>query len=224
MASINSLLADMRKAGSFQDVKSKGDLGEEAVLAICYDRMKKTGSGLLYQSFMYPYQSNRAGVCYTGNVVYDTGTQTFKEYTDTSINDEIDVLYVTPYRVFAIEVKSYHARKLGVYDPWFNRENQPVEKSPVAQAEKHARHLYHAIYDVLPDGRPEYIVPMVCLVDRCKVIDERPDDQRDYIPVCILNSLLATLNDYNVPLDYNLSIQHVESKLKEISVSIKKAL
>ena len=60
MASINDVLRDMRNAGTLQDMRQKGDLGEEAVLAICYDRKEKAGAGLLYQSFMYPYQTDRS--------------------------------------------------------------------------------------------------------------------------------------------------------------------
>lgn len=222
MASINDVLADMRKAGKVADMKEKGNLGEEAVLAICYDRKQKVGNGLLFQSFMYPYQTSRDGVCYTGNIKYEDGN--FVEYTDDSINDEIDVLYITPYRVFAIEVKSYSARKLDVYEHWFNRNGSPVDKSPIAQAEKHARHFYHAVYDVLPDGNPNYIIPLVCFVDKCKVRDDRSEYFRDYVPVCILNTLLKTINKYNTPLEYNIDLTAMQSKLDQIKVSIKRTL
>ena len=73
MPSVNDVLSSMRKAGKVQDMKEKGDLGEEAVLAICLDRKKAVGKGLLYQSFMYPYQSDRSGRVYTGNVKYENG-------------------------------------------------------------------------------------------------------------------------------------------------------
>lgn len=222
MPSVNDVLSKMRSAGKFQDMKAKGDLGEEAVLAICYDRKQKAGNGLLYQSFSYPYQTNRQGICYTGNVHFQDGE--FKEYTRDSINDEIDILYVTPYRVFIIEVKSYHARSLDVYEHWFNKNSTPVEKSPIMQAEKHARHLYHAIHDVLPDGKPDYIKPIVCFVDRCKVRDDRSEHHKDYVPVCILNNLLSTINKYNTPLEYNLDLGYIERKLQEVKVSIKAAL
>ena len=222
MPGINDVLANMRKAGKVADMKSKGDLGEDAVLSLCYERKQKLGNGLLYQSYMYPYQTNRAGVVYTGNVKYENGT--FVEYSDESINDEIDVLYVTPYRIFAIEVKSYHARSIEVYEHWVNKNGAPVEKSPVAQAEKHARHLYHALYDVLPDGDAHYIQPLVCFVDRCKVLDDRAEQFVDYVPVCILNNFLKTLNHYNTPLTYNLDLGAVEKKLNSVKVSIKRTL
>lgn len=222
MPGINDVLANMRKAGKVADMKEKGDLGEEAVLSLCYERKEKVGNGLLYQSFMYPYQSDRSGVVFTGNIKYENNQ--FVEYTDDSINDEIDVLYITPYRVFPIEVKSYHARTLDVYEHWFNRNSTPVEKSPVTQAEKHARHLYHAIYDVLPDGLPEYIQPMVCFVDRCKVRDDRSEHFFDYVPVCTLNNFLQTLNHYNKPLQYNLDLATIENKLNQVKVSVKRSL
>ena len=222
MANINDVLKNMRKAGKVQDMKEKGDLGEEAVLAICLERKNLVGKGILYQSFMYPYQSDRSGKVYTGNVKYENGE--FVEYTSESINDEIDVLYITPYRIFCIEVKSYSARTLDVYEHWFNRGSTPVDKSPVVQAEKHARHLYHAIYDVIPDGDPRYIVPMVCFVDKCKVRDDRSQHFVDYVPVCILNGLMRTLEKYNKPLTYNLDLTQIERKLNEVKVSIKRSL
>jgi hypothetical protein len=220
MANINDILNKMRKAGKVQDAKGKGDLGEDAVIAICYNRMQKSGKGLLYQSYMYPYQSDRNGKVYTGNIKYEN--KDFVEYTEERLNDEIDVLYVTPYRVFVIEVKSYHARKLEVYDHWFNYNGSPVDKSPIAQAEKHARHLYHAIKDYLPDGNPMYIVPLVCFVDRCKVLDDRDDYFQKYIPISILDTLLNTINKNNVPLDYNIDLEKLETHLERIKVSIKR--
>lgn len=222
MASINDTLNKMRNAGKIMDMRGKGDYGEEAVLAICADRKKTIGKGLLYQSYMYPYQTDRGGVCYTGNIKYID--KKFVEFTNDSINDEIDVLYITPYRIFAIEVKSYHAKTIDVYKHWSNRDGSPFEKSPIAQAEKHARHLYHMIYDVLPDGKTEYIVPIVCFVDRCKLRDDREDVDADYIPVCVLNNLLSTINHYNSPLEYNLDLQAIEHKLKTNCVSIKREL
>ena len=226
MPTIDNVLSKMRKAGKMQDMKEKGNLGEEAVIAICYDRKQKTGNGLLYQSYMYPYQTNRQGVCYTGNVVFKMkgDMPEFYEHTRESINDEIDVLYITPYRIFPIEVKSYHSRLIEVYDHWVNKNSEFVDKSPVMQAEKHARHLYHAIHEVLPDGNPDYIKPIVCFVDRCKIIDDREKKFVDYIPVCVLNNLLKTLNKYNKPLEYNLDIAAIERKLNEVKVSIKQSL
>lgn len=216
MSRINNILKDMRKAGKVQDMKAKGDAGEKAVLAITLDRMDVTG-GVVYHSFQYPYQKNREGFTYLGNVKYENGK--FVDYTETKNNreltDEIDVLYISKYRIFPIEVKSYHA-KLEVYDHWMKKQGTMVDKSPIAQAEKHARHLYHVLYDVLPDGNPDYIKPIVCFVDRCKLVDDRSDEQISYIPCCILNNLKATLINSDRPLDYALDINMITNKLKEV--------
>lgn len=215
--SIDSFLAKMRTAGKMQDPKLKGSLGEEAVFELCANRSDKC---ILYNSFMYPYQTSRSGVVYTGNIKYEDGQ--FVDYTDKSLNDEIDILFITALKVFVIEVKSYSAYRLDVYDHWMNNGNTPVDKSPITQAEKHARHLYHAIYDVLPDGDPMYIVPIVCFVDHCTLRDDRSEYFRAYIPVCVLNNLNRTINKYNTPGPYNLSISDVQRKLKNVAVSIKK--
>lgn len=222
MADINSVLSRMRKAGKLQNMKDKGDAGEDAVLAVCYKRKQLSGTGLLYQSYAYPYQTNRSGVCYTGNIVYKDND--LIEYTRDSINDEIDILYITPYKIFPIEVKSYHSGSIDIYDHWFNKNHEPVEKSPVLQAEKHARHLYHLIYEYLPDGDPSYIKPIVCFVDRCTIHDDRAPHFQEYVPVCVLNNLMRTLNDYNTPGAYNLDLTAIDNKLNECKVSIRKTL
>lgn len=214
--SINSILKDMRASGKLMDMKGKGDAGEEAVLQLTLTRMAHTG-GIVFHSFKYPYQSNRQGVTYLGNVKFENGK--YVEYTEgkgnRSFEDEIDVLYISPYRIFPIEVKSYHAN-LEVYDFWMKKQGTMVDKSPVSQAEKHARHLYHALYDVIPDGNPEYIKPIVCFVDRCKLVDNRSDEQIAYIPCCILNNFNATIIKNNTPLEYNLDMDMVAKKLKEV--------
>lgn len=222
MSNINGLLDKMRKAGKVQDMKGKGSAGEEAVLQLCYDRMKSKGRGILMQSFMYPYQTNRSGVCYTGNVMYENNT--FVDYSSDSINDEVDILYATPYRIFLIEVKSYHARNLYCYDHWLNREKVPVDKSPIAQAEKHARHFYHAVNPVIPCGDPSYIVPIVCFVDRCTVTDDRSPEMQEYVPVCILNNLRSMLNKHDKPLQYDIDLPSLEAKLHSVKVSVKRNL
>ena len=216
MKNINNILKDMRESGKVMDMKGKGDAGEQAVLQLAIQRMKRTG-GFVYHYFRYPYQSNRQGVTYLGNIKYENGE--FVEYTDAkngrTLEDEIDVLYVSPYRIFPIEVKAYHAN-LEAYDYWMKKQGTMVDKSPISQAEKHARHLYHVLYDVLPDGNPEYIKPIVCFVDRCKLMDNRSEEQIDYIPCCILNNFNVTVIKNNTPLDYNLDIDAVQRKLKEV--------
>ena len=217
---IDKTLIAMRKSGKLQDMKAKGDAGEDAVLNICLDRQRKLG-GLLYQSFQYPYQTNREGKTYTGNIKLENDV--FVEYTDVGrqLYDEIDILYVTDYRIFAIEVKSYHA-KMHIYDHWLDKNGIKVEKSPIAQAEKHARHLYHAVKEVLPDGNPNYIIPMCCFVDRCSIVDDRSPKMRYYIPVSVLNNFKKKFKECNTPLDYNLDMKAILNKLNEIKTEVRK--
>ena len=217
---INKILARMRKSGKLQDMKGKGDAGEDAVLNICLERQRRRG-GLLYQSFEYPYQSNKEGKVYTGNIKWEDDE--YREYTETKrqLYDEIDVLYITDYRVFAIEVKAYHA-KIDITNEWMTKNGVKVDKSPIAQAEKHARHLYHAICDVLPDGKPQYIIPICCFVDRCTITDNRSDKMSYYIPITILNTFKKKIIEYDTPLDYNLDLSAIKRKLSEVKTNVRK--
>lgn len=213
MGRIDSILQDMRKAGKVSDWKDKGNAGEQAVLQVCLELQRKIG-GLIYHSYQYPYQSDTSGKIYTGNIKLENGK--YVEYTESkrALEDEIDVLFVTDYRVFVIEVKSYHA-KIEVYDHWLKKNGTEVDKSPILQTEKHCRHLYHAMSYVLPDGNPNYIVPLCCFVDRCTVTDNRSPEFERYIPICILNNLKSTLMSLNTPLDYNLDLEEIKRKLNE---------
>jgi hypothetical protein len=223
---VNAALAAMRSEGKLRNNKGKGDFGEDAVLALMHKYMCKRG-GLLYKSFEYPYASNKSGKVYLGNIYL----QEDGKYIDISrqYNDEIDILYVSPFRIYAVEVKSYHARmevtiqylkKNGKvdYQPVEGQDGMPARhKSPIWQAEKHARHLYHQIYDVLPDGNPKYIQPIVSFVDRCTVVDERSAEHKIYLPVTILNNLSETITDMDYPFDGTaLDLQAVGKKLDEI--------
>mgnify|MGYP002516658367 CR=1 FL=1 len=213
MGKIDSILRDMRKAGKVSDWKDKGNAGEQAVLQVCLELQRKIG-GLIYHSYQYPYQSDTSGKIYTGNIKLENGK--YVEYTESkrALEDEIDVLFVTDYRVFVIEVKSYHA-KIEIYDHWLKKNGTEVDKSPILQTEKHCRHLYHAISYVLPDGNPNYIVPLCCFVDRCTVTDNRSPEFERYIPICILNNLKSSLMSLNTPLDYNLDLEEIKRKLNE---------
>lgn len=227
-ADVNSILRNMRNAGKLMDIKGKGDLGEDAVLNLCLE-FKRGCNGILIQSFQYPYASNREGKNYIGNIKYENGE--YFEVTDRQgLEDEIDILLITPYRIFPIEVKAYKAN-IQIYDHWMKRDNNgpgkpkgmiEVDKSPVAQAEKHARHLYHQLSPVLPDGQPSYIVPIVCFVDKSVIDDDRSAANQAYLPVTILNTLVSTLSKYNVPLRYGLDLDAVRRKLKEIKISTRK--
>ena len=90
---INSILKTMRAEGKLQNMKGKGDAGEDAVLQLILERHRHTG-GLVFQSFKYPYQQNRQGKTYLGNIKLEDGK--YVEYTDAKngriLEDEIDIL------------------------------------------------------------------------------------------------------------------------------------
>jgi len=216
MPNINAILKDMRKAGKQFDNKGKGDKGEEAVVALV-STLRPRCERILHRGYMYPYASDRSGKNYVGNIFYKDGE--YSELTDkVGLRDEIDVLYITPYRIFPIEVKSYHA-KIELYDDWMKYQGEKVEKSTIAQAEKHARHLYHQIYEYIPDGNPKYIKPIACFVDRCTVTDNRSAARKEYIPACILNNLRATVQTYDFPLEHRLDLEAINKKLNDLSIS-----
>ena len=127
---------------------------------------------------------------------------------------EIDILYVSPYRVFPIEVKAYKAKEItfeddGIYGC------HTTNKSPVHQNEMHCRHMYPFIFRALPNGDTRYIVPTVCMVDECTITDNRSDWQKDYIYICVLNTLEQFIAQHNTPLEYRLNIQLVDNILRE---------
>lgn len=216
--SINQHLARMRAAGKVMDIKRKGAEGEAAVMDVVHNYRARTG-GLLKQGFTYPYASNRQSKTYLGNIFWDAESHSYKDVTK-QLNDEIDVLYISPYRIFPIEVKAYHEMNMELTDQWMLRKGKPVDKSPLAQAEKHARHLYHQLYDVIPDGDPAYIVPIVCFVDRCNVTDNRSEKMQQYIKVVSLDSLVKTLRMCNTcHKDALLDLSMIEKKLHAIERS-----
>lgn len=214
---VNQHLQEMREHGKLGDVKAKGASGEAAVMDIMHNYRNLRG-GLLYQGFMYPYASDRSGKVYLGNIFWNEETKQFSDMTR-QLNDEIDVLYVSHYRIFAIEVKSYHMRKVELDNKWMIRDGKMVDKSPIAQAEKHARHLYHQLFDVLPDGDPRYIIPVVCFVDRVdkEFEDKRTPDFAVYMPVVPINDLQQAIIDKDFALsDCTLDLEAIERKLNQI--------
>lgn len=215
---INQNLKAMRAAGKVMDIKAKGAAGEAAAFDIVHEYRTKRG-GILKQGFMYPYASNRQNQIYLGNIFWDEEKQRYWDMTK-QLNDEIDILYISNFRIFTIEVKSYHDHTIVVTDTWMERQGKKVEKSPFAQAEKHARHLYHQLYDVLPFGDPKYIVPVVCFVDESTIDERRSPAMQYYLPMTVLDNLKQFLIDRDLPVDdvnrYTLDLKMIEKKLQSI--------
>lgn len=209
--SVNSLLSKMRDSSQ----TGKGTYGEQAVFKICEQFYQREG-GILIHSYSYKVDKEQKG-----NIKRGENGQLYVE----NLGDytEIDVLYVSKFRVFPIEVKAYRAKEIrfddaGIYGCF------KTDKSPVHQNEMHCRHLYPHIFRALPEGKTDYIVPLVCMVDKCNIIDERLDWQRDYIKLCVLNNLEETIRENNTPLKYRLNLQDMNNILKEAMVKEEKYL
>lgn len=212
MSNIQKAIDKMNKNRAI--AKEKGNFGEQAVLAVLKEFQRIHG-GILIHSFTYKYASNRQGTNYKGNI-HRESDGTFKSV-DGSNNtyDEIDIVYITPFRVFAIEAKA----RGGIWkidEKWCTQNSTPVDKSPVAQAEKHARHLYHSIYEYLPDGNENYIIPLTVFVDKATVIDARSVEDKFYTPVTIVNTLKERVRNYNTPLKYQLDVKAILKRMMDI--------
>lgn len=200
---VNALLKTMHSEGTLE----KGTTGELAVTKICEEFYQSYG-GILYHSFEYKVDPDLAG-----NIKKKDGNLYIERLGTTT---EIDVLLVTPFRIFPIEVKAYKASKITLKDDGIYG-CAVTDKSPVHQNEMHCRHLYSAIFKAIPNGSTDYIVPIVCLVDKAEVHDERSAWQKDYIKLCILNTLRDTLIKYNNPGEFKLNLNNVDQALKDIA-------
>lgn len=205
---IDNILKDMHNHRSTE----KGDYGEQAVFKIC-EKFYQTEGGILVHSYSYkvdPTQKgnikkNEQGQLYTENLGNET---------------EIDILYISKYRIFPIEVKAYQTREItfddrGIYGCTV------TNKSPIHQHEMHCRHLYPFMFRALQEGDTDYIVPLVCMVDKCNIVDNRSDWQKEYIHLCILNTLENTIRQYNTPKSHQLDLTLCDRLLKECMVDSK---
>lgn len=210
MANLNSSIDGLlNKMHSTRDT-GKGTIGEKAVFKICEEFYQKKG-GILVHSYSYKVDKEQAGNIKRA----DDGHHYVENLGDST---EIDILYVSKYRVFPIEVKAYKAKNIVFTDEAISG-CYITNKSPVHQNEMHCRHLYAHIFRALPNGRTDYIVPIVCMVDNAAIEDRRSDWQKEYIKVCILNNLSATIEAYNTPMDYQLNLAGIDKVLKEEMIS-----
>lgn len=200
-AEINNILKQMKE--------QTPSYGEQAVFKIC-EKLYQTGGGVLYHSYEYPVDPAREGN------IKRSGTKLYIENLGTVT--EIDVLLVTPYRVFPIEVKAYKAKKIVLTDDSIDG-CSVTDKSPVHQNEMHCRHLYSFLFKSLPDGATEYIIPIVVFVDKCELIDRRSTWQKQYIKATILDRLETVINSCNIPGAYRLDLKSIEQTLKDNCVS-----
>jgi hypothetical protein len=205
---INGILSEMRqiRAGPGTETergRKKGALGEKAAAAALRRYIAKNG-GRLFHSVTFGYAKDAAGNEYPGNLNYKDGK--LLETGSGGVNgDEVDLMLVTPRRIFLVECKAYRqpAGELRTTDYWTFRGTEPMPKCALCQAEKHARHFYHRFYGLLPGGNPRYVVPVLAWVDSAKFSDER--SVADF-PVTSLNGLGRTVSLLDKPLEYLIDV------------------
>lgn len=196
------LIDKYAKAGN---VTAKGTPGEVIILELC-KKFLASNKGYLLHSYKHPYMCNPQGEVYLGNIKQANGVP--YNVSSPSFTDEIDVTLITEHRVFIIEVKARQGT-WKIDDIWMRQSGKPLDESLLAQTEKHAQHIYHMIYEYLPDGDPDYIVPVLVFVDKATIKDERSLENKVYLPVAIANTFRSTLLTRNMPGEYKLDIEKI---------------
>lgn len=211
--SISSAYAALQDISKKANFTVKGDIGEEIVLALARKYQKKYSS-IVIHSYKYPYAVRKNGEPHIGNIKLTEKGEFYNE-TSESYEDEIDVLLITDYRIFIFEVKA-RTGKWVVTDDWITQNNKYEEKSPVCQVEKHARHFYHQIYEWIPNGRPEYIIPVLIFVDKATIDDSRSESELDYINITIADRFSKLVKEKDTPLEYAIDKEKLVTYLRKI--------
>jgi hypothetical protein len=201
-----------------KDWTAKGTAGENLAYSVLRKYQRRYGGEIL-RSYTFKYARKPSGVEYPGNLVFKGGKlisiQIDDKKSKRSLIDEIDLLYVTSYCVIPIEVKAYGS-KIVLRDDWWDYTGDASNKYPLLQAEKHCRHLYHNIYDILPGGDPGFIKPIVVFVDRTKITDERSAEFVKSLRVANLNSLYRVLIEVNHPKKVKVHYDQIMARLHAI--------
>lgn len=215
---IDKLLNDMTKLRGREAGVGKGEIGEAAAIQILTLYKNRIGRRcVIIQSYAYPYVSNVEGnikLSPEGDFIHEPG----KPGTD----DEIDIVMITDYRIFLIEVKSYSG-KIKVNDIWTHHANHWDEKSAICQAEKHGRHFYHSFYDVLPDGEHEYIKLITVFTGSCVIEDARTKN-KTYIPIAIANDINRVISTFDKPGKHCIDVDAVVRRMVENKSAVKSIL
>lgn len=199
---INNALKTMHKNSGVD----KGSYGEQAVFKIC-EKFYQTQGGILVHSYTYKVDREQAGNIKLG----ENGKLYIENLGDIT---ELDVLYISKYRIFPIEVKAYKSKEITFTDDAITG-CYKTDKSPIHQNEMHCRHFYSYMYRALVGGNTEFIVPIVCMVDKCNILDKRSDWQKEYIHLTTLNGLEQMISKYNTPLTHQLDLVLCDKLLKE---------
>lgn len=196
-----------------KDNKKKGDAGEEISLALAQQYTKDRDDCTILHSYKYPYYIDPSGEVLSGNIKYENGE--YHTIQRAGFEDEVDLIIITAYRIFAIEVKA-RSGKWHIFDHWSKQGGKMVDKAPVAQAEKHARHLYATVHEYLPDGDPKYIIPVVVYVDKSEIKDTRSKEFKNYVHVCNANTFIKKLKMLENPLKYNIDSKELIEHMLEV--------
>ena len=208
---VNKALKDMHREKGVD----KGKYGELSIEAIC-EKFYQTSGGILYHSYIQKTVEGKAG-----NIKKDEQGNLYRE--NLGNKSEIDVLLVTPRRIFVIEVKAYKSDNIVLTDDGISG-CLVTNKSPVHQNEFHCRHLYRVLAPALPNGDKKYIVPIVCFVDKCKVKDKRSIWQKNYIYVTNLNGFESTIKLLDTFDEYLLDLPAIDNRLLEARLNYEKYL
>ncbi|MER2114152.1 MAG: nuclease-related domain-containing protein [Solibacillus isronensis] len=194
--------------------QDRGEIGERAVTRLGVYWASQYKDHIWQSSYMYPQ----------GPVHQTQNSMEAEPVT------EIDLLIITPYRVFVIEIKTVYGimkidensqieiSKTGEFTGDFEKKNY------FQQNEMHARHLYYHLAPVLPDGKPEYIIPLVVVAGNMRFEDHRPEHLIKAYPIVTATNLYQTLTELNQPLEYLLNINKIKTILVEKRVLDKQRL
>ena len=209
---VNKILSDMHSVSG----TDKGGFGEAAVFVQTEQYYQRRG-GILIHSYEYKSHPDMPGNVHIDGRHLSVGKLPGKT--------EIDILYVSPFHIFPIEVKAYKAKKITLTDGAIDG-CYKTDKSPIHQNEMHCRHLYKHIFQVIPEGdiHYKYIIPIVVFVDKCILIDNRSDWQKQYIRVAILNNFIKILEQLDKPEQYKLNLSDIDARLKDAMISNSKYL
>ena len=214
---INDTLKAISKLKGFENSKEKGDAGEDAAIILIKDIIKSIpGEKALFQSVVYRLMCDKDGNELPGNLTLTAGRL---EPNVSNGTGEIDVLLLTEYHIFIIEVKTYNAYIL-VDDDWTYKGTNPKQLDPLKfcnlqQVEKSARHFYQQYIDMIPRGDHNYIKPVLVYSQGKLEVKTKDYD------VTLLNGLREVILSKE-PLSNRLNVKKLERLVEERAISFKK--
>lgn len=194
--------------------EQRGEKGEVLILELVKYWSSRYEGSFIKDSFIFPQSPN----------LPTTGTVEEEPVT------EIDILLVTPYRIFVIEVKTIYGNMRVYRDHNIEIirkgkfQEQFESKNYFRQNEMHCRHLYYHLQGLLPDGNPDYIQPLIVMTGKMKFEDLRSNPAKVKYPLFITNKLIPMLIKYNEPNQCLLDLKRINRKLNSLQVFDKQRL